>query len=936
MKIDLSKLTSFDVETGGELDEYALQPWRANKPGCTAQAWINTSAIAWREAGEGRGSKIKSKSWRKPTREQHAQLLRWAAENDRVLVGWNMTFDVAWLVAQGLEAEVEACRFLDAMLLWQHLEREPEYELPGSKKRPWSLKEAVRQFIPGQGGYEDDVNYAPTTEAQWRRLLHYNELDCQFTLVLALKFYQELKKRSKQQLRNALIEATAIVPVAQSIVRGLVVNEPAVDQLQDSMDKEIYTLKTELALAGATDKVLASPIQLRNLLYEDWGLPVPKLTDKGAPSTDKEALYLLAAADPRAERIKRYRELTGNRTKFVTNVRNSAEYNGDGTTHPSMRIYGTYCVPGDTEVLTRDGWVPIREWDGGEIVQCTPGGSAEFKYASRFDGPVVSDWVSVTHRRLTARFTYGHTIPYYDQAGSWKSMSADKMLTRHHQDLPVATTLFDAFEPAAITRVIVAALADGWFNPEKGTWRWTLKKDRKKARLESILSDAGVQYRKYVCDAYPERTEYTVNKRTMPVWLKGVTKEMGPWVLQHDPAVWVDESQYWDGSQTDGGFKVTYKDRENARWLATLAALAGQKGSVHAQETQKHGGFTTSAHVSKQRPIVCVSSKDVGAVVTEPEQCFCPETETGYWLARSGDHIFVTGNTGRATFASKQGRNKGERQTGFAIHQMKNDPDYRRAIKAPPGFKMVEWDAAGQEYRWMAVESGDETMLSLCQPGEDPHGFMGASIGHEPYEWMLLNKNTDPRAKQMRKMGKVGNLSCQFRIGYKKLYTQAHVQFGMPISMDEAQHIHATYHATYPGVKQYWKRKIAEARRKGYAETLAGRRVQLASGWNDRNLGWKLESTAVNFPIQGVGADQKYLAIMVLQNYLRQCGGYFYFELHDGLYAILPEHNAMKAGKRIQKALSNLPYQQAWGFTPPIPLPFDMKIGDNWGDLKEV
>ncbi len=178
--------------------------------------------------------------------------------------------------------------------------------------------------------------------------------------------------------------------------------------------------------------------------------------------------------------------------------------------------------------------------------------------------------------------------------------------------------------------------------------------------------------------------------------------------------------------------------------------------------------------------------------------------------------------------------------------------------------------------------------------------------------------------------------NCQFRIGWKKLRLQANVQFGMPIGEREAQHIHKTYHSTYPGVKQYWNRQTAKCRRLGYAETLAGRRVQLKGSWTSQTTGWKLESTAVNFPIQGIGADQKYLAIKVMSNLLPQMGGYFYFELHDGIYFLLPEKTAWRDALVLQQALNNLPYQRAWGFTPSVPFPWDLKIGTSWGDMKEV
>jgi DNA polymerase I-like protein with 3'-5' exonuclease and polymerase domains len=110
----------------------------------------------------------------------------------------------------------------------------------------------------------------------------------------------------------------------------------------------------------------------------------------------------------------------------------------------------------------------------------------------------------------------------------------------------------------------------------------------------------------------------------------------------------------------------------------------------------------------------------------------------------------------------------------------------------------------------------------------------------------------------------------------------------------------------------------------------------MANGWMDRRMRWALESTAVNFPIQGIGADQKYLAIKVLRNYLNRYGGRFFFELHDGLYAVLPAKVAEEAGRTIQAALNKLPYKRAWGFEPPIPLPWDLKMGPSWGEMTEI
>jgi hypothetical protein len=85
---------------------------------------------------------------------------------------------------------------------------------------------------------------------------------------------------------------------------------------------------------------------------------------------------------------------------------------------------------------------------------------------------------------------------------------------------------------------------------------------------------------------------------------------------------------------------------------------------------------------------------------------------------------------------------------------------------------------------------------------------------------------------------------------------------------------------------------------------------------------------------KNTGGDQKYLALAVARNMLAQFGGYFYYELHDGLFFIFPDRVAAKAIPMFKKALSELPYKAAWGVTLPILFPVDAKHGKTWGGLK--
>jgi DNA polymerase I-like protein with 3'-5' exonuclease and polymerase domains len=281
-------------------------------------------------------------------------------------------------------------------------------------------------------------------------------------------------------------------------------------------------------------------------------------------------------------------------------------------------------------------------------------------------------------------------------------------------------------------------------------------------------------------------------------------------------------------------------------------------------------------------------------------------------------------------------------QIGIALHQMKRGKEYRRLIRVPEGYDLVELDFCGQEFRWMAVASGDATMLSLCVDGEDAHSYMGAQIAQMDYrELVRLVKEDDQVAVYKRKLGKFANLSFQFRVGAKTALMKARTDYEMDLEETFIKQILATYKSTFrgvagaPGTIGYWASAIYKAKMAGYAETFAGRRVQLKGSWMGREA-WPMESTAINYPIQGSGADQKYLALAVARNEQPKYGAHLYYELHDGIYWIVPHEKSKQYADDMKFKLSNLPYKAAWGIDLPIKFPVDGKISsESWGDLKD-
>ena len=155
-------LVSFDLETWGLLPEYALQPYRAR----TGDAWITSFATDGGNAPAGELS---------PSKETLRAWLQDCAEFNKRIVGWNTAFDVAWLIAVGLREEVYKCKWLDAMLMWRHLTVRPEFAIPEGLQQNFSLKNAVRTYIPEHANYEDGVSFDPNDDPE--KLLEYNKLE---------------------------------------------------------------------------------------------------------------------------------------------------------------------------------------------------------------------------------------------------------------------------------------------------------------------------------------------------------------------------------------------------------------------------------------------------------------------------------------------------------------------------------------------------------------------------------------------------------------------------------------------------------------------------------------------------------------------------------------------------------------------------------------
>ena len=292
---------------------------------------------------------------------------------------------------------------------------------------------------------------------------------------------------------------------------------------------------------------------------------------------------------------------------------------------------------------------------------------------------------------------------------------------------------------------------------------------------------------------------------------------------------------------------------------------------------------------------------------------------------------FTYSNTTKSTDFESDTESK--YKTGIALHQMpRKAKNIREMLLPPEGMALYEADASGQESRLMALRSGDETMLKVFSDNMNFHSMTGANIiGADYYEFeeSRAAEKDEGYYTEQRQLGKLTNLSCNYRIGGKALSEKAFVNYDTYMTIETGNFLVNTFKRGYPGVPKYWDDVVWESKNQGYADVYGGRRFKLSKWATDR---WMTESSAINVPIQGAGASMKEIAIAEMYHKNPHCQ--FALDLHDASFMYVKEEDIKQKAKELDRTLDKIDYSKYWGFTPSIPLPYESKFGVNFSQVK--
>jgi DNA polymerase-1 len=235
----------------------------------------------------------------------------------------------------------------------------------------------------------------------------------------------------------------------------------------------------------------------------------------------------------------------------------------------------------------------------------------------------------------------------------------------------------------------------------------------------------------------------------------------------------------------------------------------------------------------------------------------------------------------------------------------------RAAFIAPKDHFIVSADYSQIELRIMAHLSGDARLLEAFAHGEDVHrATAGEVFGVPPAEV----------TSEQRRYAKV--------INFGLIYGMSAFGLAKALAIDNtaAKNYITRYFERFAGVKQYMDDTRAQAKARGYVETVFGRRLYLPeinSPNGPRRSG--AERAAINAPMQGTAADLIKLSMVAVQKALdaQQRGTKMVMQVHDELVFEVPE-------AEVDWLKTEIPRLMAGVAELKVPLLAEVGVGPNW------
>jgi DNA polymerase-1 len=241
--------------------------------------------------------------------------------------------------------------------------------------------------------------------------------------------------------------------------------------------------------------------------------------------------------------------------------------------------------------------------------------------------------------------------------------------------------------------------------------------------------------------------------------------------------------------------------------------------------------------------------------------------------------------------------------------------EFRRAFVPAKGTKLMVADYNQIELRCIAHLAEDPGLIESFESRRDIHTETAARVfAVAPGDVTI----------EMRSKAKMVSYGLAYGMEAYGLSQR------LNIAVEEAAEILDAYFEAFPAVREYMERTVAEARERGYTETLFGRRRPIpelaSSNYRIRQAG---ERQAMNAGIQGLAADIFKVALVRLDQRLAEEAddSHLILQVHDEVLLEVPPKKVDAVGVLVTEVLSGAAELR-------VPLEVNLSVGDSWAAAK--
>jgi len=241
--------------------------------------------------------------------------------------------------------------------------------------------------------------------------------------------------------------------------------------------------------------------------------------------------------------------------------------------------------------------------------------------------------------------------------------------------------------------------------------------------------------------------------------------------------------------------------------------------------------------------------------------------------------------------------------------------EIRAAFIPAPGNVLISADYSQIELRLMAHFSQDPLLLDAYRTGKDIHTLTASEV---------FGVDASTMSKETRARAKAVNFGIVYGISPFGLAAQ------LNIDQKTAKQYIETYFDRYKGVQRFIEETLETVRRDQSVKTHFGR-IRPIPDIQSRNPNMRgfAERTAINTPLQGTAADLIKLAMLKIDQLIRdrKLKSQMTLQVHDELlFDVVPEEAEELRGlvKREMEHVAEFS----------IPIVADVGIGQNWRDIK--